>query len=106
MPNFYLSCRSRKDKQSDAIYFYAVRNIYHPDTKKQSKEQISIGRFSNGRCHFRNAALEHADLFKGTQYERAYWVWRETLDERSSDGVQDVVACDSIVNGDIRRAGV
>lgn len=105
MGEHHLSARRRAG--TDTIYFYAVRNIYHPETKKQSKEQTGIGRYVKGRCYFREEAIHHADLFKGTPYERSYWSWRELFDAESDpSGTQEVIRLDSLIHGVIKRAGL
>lgn len=101
MAGTYLSKRKRNDH---SINFYAVTNIWNPEKKRQDKKQIFIGTFLNGHCRFNEKAIEYADLFKSTEYEHAYWLWRESREaEQKRDSL---VRQESIVDAEIKNAGL
>lgn len=101
MAGTYLSKRKRNDH---SINFYAVTNIWNPEKKRQDKKQVFIGTFLNGHCRFNEKAIEYADLFKSTEYEHAYWLWRESREaEQKRDSL---VRQESIVDAEIKNAGL
>lgn len=101
MSGAYLSKRKRNDH---SINFYAVTNIWNPEKKRQDKKQVFIGSLINGRCRFSEKATEYADLFRGSEYEHAYWLWRESLQAEQQQDT--VVRQQALVDAEIKNAGL
>lgn len=101
MSGAYLSKRKRNDH---SINFYAVTNIWNPEKKRQDKKQVFIGSLINGRCRFSEKATEYADLFRGSEYEHAYWLWRESLQAEQQQDT--VVRQQALVDVEIKNAGL
>lgn len=101
MSGAYLSKRKRNDH---SINFYAVTNIWNPEKKRQDKKQVFIGSFINGRCRFSEKATEYADLFRGSEYEHAYCLWRESLQAEQQQDT--VVRQQALVDAEIKNAGL
>mgnify|MGYP005974452939 CR=1 FL=1 len=96
----YLSARKRKEN----INFYAMESFWDREEKKRKKKQVFLGSCLKGRCVFNKSALDFANLFRGTQWEREYWNWRELSQINETNDI--VVAQQDILDADDRRAGV
>lgn len=70
----YLSVRNR----NAITYFYVVNNIWDKEQKKIIKQQTYLGRYRRNQMELNEKGLMHAELFKGSKFEREYWNWRES----------------------------
>lgn len=95
-----------KRKRNDNINFYAVTNSWNATKKTQDKQQVFIGSLVKGHCRFNERALEFADLFKGTEFERSYWLWREGLVAEKSQTKDPLVLKESLIDCEVKNAGV
>lgn len=98
----YLSRR----KRNDGINFYAVTNSWDFEKKTQKKLQIFIGSFIKGHCRFNDKAMEYADLFCGTEYERSYWLWRDMQAAEQSQDEDPLVLKAALRECESKNAGL
>ena len=101
MSSTYLSKRKRNDGD---LNFYAVTNVWNPEKKRQDKIQVFIGSFIKRHCRFNEKALQFADLFKGTEFERSYWLWHEAYQAESKN--IPVVSQDKLLDAEVKNAGL
>ncbi len=81
-------------------------NSWNFKKKTQKKLQIFIGSFIKGHCRFNDKATEYADLFRGTEYERSYWLWRDMQAAEQSQDEDPLVFKAALRECESKNAGL
>lgn len=96
----YLSIRNR----NAITYFYVVNNIWDKEQKKIFKQQTYLGRYRKNQMELNEKGLMHAELFKGSKFEREYWNWRESYE--ASCNREQITTIEKVQNAEQKCAGI
>lgn len=96
----YLSVRNR----NSITYFYVVNNIWDKEQKKIIKQQTYLGRYRQNQMELNEKGLMHAELFKGSKFEREYWNWRESYEASCKREV--ITTIEKVQEAEDKNAGI